>query len=118
MAVKPDLADKFGLDWLGPSNRAASVPSNAPNIPADVPRAKTPADAAHIIIGKQILGVLKNSPDKTDAVYGLVDRLQIDIQTVLSAVDYLERTGFITVTKDNYGNHKLKLTDAGEAWLS
>lgn len=118
MAVKPDLADKFGLEWLGPSSGGTSAASEGPRLPDIIIPGRVAHDAAHVIVGKQILGVLKNAPDKSESVYNLVDRLQLDIQTILSAVDYLESTAFITVTRDSYGNHELKLTEAGEAWIS
>ena len=75
-------------------------------------------DATRALVGKQILSVLRSAKDKTDTVYSLVDRLRLDISTVLAICDYLESTGFIIVTRDNYGNHTLRLTDAGEAWMS
>jgi len=120
MAVKPDFSEKLGLDWLRKSpSQNQSAPVGGPDLPpVNIPAANVPVDAARAMVGKQILGVLKTSPNKSESVYKIVDRLQLDISTVLSVSEYLEATGFIRMDKDNYGNHTLHLTDAGEAWIA
>jgi hypothetical protein len=53
----------------------------------------------------------------------MIDGLQayqtgFDVSKLLSVVDWLEATGFVSVTHDKHGNHTLRLTEAGEAWIS
>lgn len=107
-----NIEEKLGLSWLS----APSAP--APAREAAPAPALTPADATLALVGKQILGVLKESQDNTESVHNLVDRLKIDIRTMLSVVDWLETAGFISVTRDQYANHTIRLTEAGQAWIS
>ncbi len=109
--VREDISEKFGVSWL-----AGPAPADAPR-PEVATQAAT-SDATLAIVGKQILGVLKDSPDQTGRVHEMVDRLKLDISTILSVVDWLEAARFVTLTKEQYGNHTLKLTEAGQAWMS
>jgi predicted transcriptional regulator len=136
MAAKQDISEKLGLEWLGPGSgtdrssaasqtgsgsSSGSGPSSGPSSgsgPTSGSGSGPQVDATRALVGKQILSVLNESQDKSDRVYNLVDRLRLDISTMLSVVDYLESTGFIRVERDNYGNHTLRLTEAGSAWIA
>jgi DNA-binding MarR family transcriptional regulator len=109
-----NIEEKLGLSWLS----APSAPASA-DAPAAAPAAAlTPADATLAVVGKQILGVLKESPNNAEFVHNLVDRLKLNIRTILSVVDWLETAGFVSVKRDQYANDSLKLTEPGRAWLS
>jgi hypothetical protein len=130
MAAKQDISEKLGLEWLGPGSgtdrsstasqtRSGSSSGSGPSSgPSSGSGSGPQVDATRALVGKQILSVLNESQDKSDRVYNLVDRLRLDISTMLSVVDYLESTGFIRVERDNYGNHTLRLTEAGSAWIA
>jgi hypothetical protein len=111
--VKEDIREKFGVSWLGGNSAAATS-----DAPAAGPSAGVAAqvDATQAMLGARILRLLKETPDHADRVHSLVDQMQLDISSVLAVVDWLESAGFVRIERNNYGNHLLSLTEAGEAW--
>jgi hypothetical protein len=77
-------------------------------------------DKATSLFGGQILNVLRQAPGQTLDAFDLVDRTQINIQTLHQVLDAFAsaRYGWVELDKqDPKGNYRVRLSEYGKKYL-
>lgn len=118
MAAKADIREKFGLDYLtGPSTETSASGTAL----AEAPNAEQLLDRAAITYGRQILQELKASKESGQGLLTLnqlVDKTNVERDTLSLVVDRLGKLGLCEIERDKYGNHGVRLTAMGDSFLS
>lgn len=115
MAARADIREKFGLDYLTDSN----IPTAAAT--AETPDAEELVEKAAITFGRQILRELKkakNAGQSSISLNELVDKFNVERDTLSLVVDRLEKLRLVNIEREKYGNHGVRLTSTGEEFLT
>jgi hypothetical protein len=96
---------KLGLDYL--------VKKRAPGSPSQSASQQF-IDAALQASGIKVMAFLKKAQGGTAQLHDMVRPLEMDLETLIQVVNYLDEQGFVTITKrDEFGNHTIQITESG-----
>jgi len=112
-----DIREKFGLDYLtGPSSETSATGTAT----AEAANVEELIDRAAISFGKRILQELqtsKGSGQESLKLNELVDKTDVDRDTLSLVVERLGKLGLVELEREKYGNHGVRLTPMGESFL-
>lgn len=112
-----DIREKFGLGYLtenpGPTSEQIQGEPDSTD-------AASLVDTAALTFGGHVLVALKASKDKNQeslTLNELVDAMNMKRDTLGLITDRLEKLQLVGIEREKYGNHRIRLTEAGENFL-
>ncbi|HEY3027375.1 MAG TPA: hypothetical protein VGJ55_14590 [Pyrinomonadaceae bacterium] len=111
------IREKFGLGYLTENQEPTGQQLEGDPDSAD---AESLVNTAALAFGGQVLLALKSSKDKNQeslTLNELVDVMNIKRDTLGLIADRLEKLQLVGIEREKYGNHRIRLTEAGENFL-
>lgn len=112
-----DIREKFGLGYLTEEPQTTSEQLQGD---PDSDEAKSLVDTAALAFGGQVLLALKTAKDNNQesrTLNELVDSMNIKRDTLGLIADRLEKLQLVRIERERYGNHTIRMTEAGENFL-
>ena len=112
-----EIRDRIGISYLGNPSVKVNSQSSVNLSPNAASGNSITLDRnvllALLAVGGRLIEILKSQPNLTDSVYELVDKTDIDLESLMKVIEPHERAGIVIVDRDRRGNHVIHLAATG-----